>query len=118
MPFTVPNIILVPMFPLPMWRSVNILCGCMGAVMLFLYIFGAIMSFSPRRVGWAKYIFLCLVPIVILPVAMVLETIGVVLALKNRKMNTFHIVDKQTTAVTSQTSLPVQSSTKNTVLHV
>lgn len=117
MPFTVTNIVLVPLFPLPMWRFVNILCGFMGAVMLFLYIFGAVMSFSPRRVGWAKYAFLCVVPIVILPVAMVMETIGVVLALKSCKTNTFHIVDKQTT-VTPQTTLPAERSTKNTIQHV
>ncbi|KAL4230839.1 Beta-1 [Mactra antiquata] len=117
MPFTVPNIILVPMFPLPMWRVVNIMCACMGAIMLFLFIFGAIKSFSPRRAGWPKYIFLCFVPVVIVPVSMVLETIGVIVALKSRKMNSFHIVNKQTT-VTTQTNVPRETSTANTVQHV
>ena len=117
MPLTVTNIVLVPLFPLPMWRSVNILCGFMGAVMLFLYIFGAIMSFSPRRIGWAKYIFLCFIPIVVLPIAMCMETIGVMWALKTRKMNSFHIVNKQTT-LSPQTNVPSEKSTANTVQHV
>ncbi|XP_053398664.1 beta-1,4-mannosyltransferase egh-like [Mercenaria mercenaria] len=117
MPLTVTNIVLVPLFPLPMWRSVNILCGFMGAVMLFLYIFGAIMSFSPRRTGWAKYIFLCFVPVVVLPVAMVMETIGVVWALKTRKLDSFHIVNKQTT-LSPQTTVPSEKSTANTIQHV
>lgn len=117
MPLTVTNIVLVPLFPLPMSRSLNILCGFMGAIMLFLYIFGAIMSFSPRRMGWAKYIFLCFVPIFILPLAMVLETIGVVWALKTRKLDSFHIVDKQATTNT-QTTVLSEKSTANTVQHV
>lgn len=102
MPLTVFNIVLVPLFPLPMWRSVNILCGFMGASMLFLFIFGAIKSFSPRRLGWVKYLFLCIAPILILPVSMLLETTGVLLALRSRKINTFHIVNKQTTFVLPQ----------------
>lgn len=97
MPLTVLNVVLVPLYPLPMWRSMNILCGFMGAVMLFLFIFGAVKSFSPRRLGWVKYVLLCLVPVLILPVSMILETLGVVMALKGRKSNSFHIVNKQTT---------------------
>ncbi|KAH3835213.1 beta-1,4-mannosyltransferase egh-like [Dreissena polymorpha] len=113
MPFTVPNIVLVPLFPLPMWRCVNVLCAFMGATMLFLFIFGAIKSFSPRRMGWPKYVFLCFVPIIIVPVSMVLETIGVVTALCTTKKTSFHIVDKQT--VLPKTVLP---STAHTVQHV
>ncbi|XP_052793876.1 beta-1,4-mannosyltransferase egh-like [Mya arenaria] len=115
MPFTVPNIVLVPLFPLPMWRSVNILCGFMGATMLFLFIFGAIKSFSPRRMGWPKYVFLCFLPIVIVPVSMVLETTGVVWALCTAKMTSFHIVNKQTTLPKQMTDL---ESTAGTVQHV
>lgn len=114
MPLTVLNIVLVPLFPLPMWRSVNIMCGFMGAVMLFLFIFGAIKSFSPRRLGWAKYICLCFMPICILPISMMLETTGVVCALKTRKINNFHIVNKQTTAVSPRR----EYSTANVAQHV
>lgn len=117
MPLTVTNLVLVPLFPLPMSRSLTILCGFMGATVLFLYMFGAIMSFSPRRLGWAKYIFLWFVPIIVLPVAMILETIGVVWALKTRKLDSFHIVDKQTTT-TTQTTVPSEKSTAYTVQHV
>lgn len=102
MPLTVLNIVLVPLFPLPMWRSGNVMYAFMGAVMLFLFVFGAMKSFSPRRLGWAKYIFLCFMPICILPISMILETTGVVCALKTRKINNFHIVNKQTTRVSPQ----------------
>ncbi|XP_060561632.1 beta-1,4-mannosyltransferase egh-like [Ruditapes philippinarum] len=97
MPFTVPNILLVPLYPLPLWRSVNVTCAFMGAVMTFLFIFGAIKSFSPRRLGWIRYLTLWFLPIFILPVSMILETTGVILALKTRKISSFHLVDKQTT---------------------
>jgi len=115
MPLTVPNIVLVPVFPLPMWRSFNILCAFMGATMLFLFIFGAIKSFSPRRIGWPKYVFLCVVPIVIVPVSMVLETMGVVWALCAKQKTSFHIVDKQTTVLQQG---PITETTAGTVQHV
>ena len=99
MPFTVPNIILVPLFPLPVSQNVNIACAFMGAVMLFLFIFGAIKSFSPRRMGWPKYIFLCFLSVAVLPLCMVMETTGVILAFRDRKNHLFHIVNKQTIAV-------------------
>ncbi|XP_045173389.2 beta-1,4-mannosyltransferase egh-like [Mercenaria mercenaria] len=107
MPLTVTNLLLVPLYPLPMWRSVNIMCGFMGAVMLFLFIFGAIKSFSPRRLGWVRYVLLCFAPVLILPVSMILETAGVILAFKTRKINTFHIVDKQTTNVQSSVQMQI-----------
>ncbi|KAL3880314.1 hypothetical protein ACJMK2_032572 [Sinanodonta woodiana] len=112
MPFTVPNVVLVPLYPLPMWRIVNSLCAFMGAVMLFLFIFGAIKSFSIRRIGICRYIMLCFVPLLIVPVSSVLETIGVIWAMYTRKTSSFHIVDKQTT-VTSELI-----TTRHTVLHV
>lgn len=118
MPFTVTNIVLVPLCPLPMWRSANILCAFMGAVMLFLFIFGAIKSFSPRRMGWPKYIFLCFLPIAVVPVCMFLETVGVILAFRARKNHSFHIVNKQTTVSSSVTDIPPMPTQISQVQHV
>jgi len=116
MPFTVSNILLVPLCPLPMWRSATVLFAFMGAVITFMFVFGAIKSFSPRRLGWPKYIILCLVPLLISLVSMVMETTAVVLALCTRKQNSFHIVNKQTTGPLLTTIEP--SPTAYTVQHV
>lgn len=95
MPFTVPNIVLVPLYPLPMPQLINLMCGFMGGVMVFLFIFGSTKSFSYRRLGLVKYIFLCLAPVLLLPVCVVMETCGIVLALLSRKSGGFHIVAKE-----------------------
>ena len=110
MPFTIPNIVLVPLYPLPLWQSVNILCAFMGAVMMFLFIFGAIKSFSPRRLGWLRYICLCFLPFAVLPICMVMETTGVILAFRDRKSHSFHIVNKQASNSTVITVNPVHIS--------
>ena len=104
MPITVPNIILVPLCPLPMPRIVNLLCGFMGGVMCFLFIFGAMKSFNYRRTGVVKFLILCASPIVLLPVCIVMETCGVVSALCTFKKPGFHIVKKEL-----QTTINVKS---------
>lgn len=116
MPFTVSNIVLVPLCPLPMWRSLIILFAFMGAVITFMFVFGAIKSFSPRRLGWPKYIILCIIPLLISVVSMVMETTACVLALCTRKQNTFHIVNKQATGP-KQTTIEA-TPTAYTVQHV
>ncbi|XP_071126267.1 beta-1,4-mannosyltransferase egh-like [Mytilus edulis] len=95
MPFTVPNIILVPLCPLPMPQIVNFLCGFMGGVMLFLFVFGSTKSFNYRRLGVVRFLFLCISPILLLPVCITMETCGIVLALLSRKSGGFHIVAKE-----------------------
>ena len=108
MPFTVPNIVLVPLFPLPMSQTVNIVCAFMGAVMMFLFIFGAIKSFSPRRMGWPKYIFLCFLSVAVMPLCMIMETTGVILAFRDRKSHSFNIVNKQIITVNPVSTGQVQ----------
>lgn len=117
MPITAANVILVPLCPLPMWRFITVLCAFMGAVITFMFMFGAIKSFSPRRMGWPKYIILCIISVTITLVSMVMETTAVVLAFCTRKQNLFHIVDKQR-IVPTQASEPPASSTAHTVQHV
>ncbi|KAK3099639.1 hypothetical protein FSP39_007358 [Pinctada imbricata] len=95
MPITVPNIVLVPLYPLPMPRSVNLLMGFMGGVMCFLFVFGAIKSFNYRRTGIVKFLLLCFAPVVLLPVCIVMETCGIISALCARKSAGFHIVKKE-----------------------
>ncbi|OWF41915.1 beta-1,4-mannosyltransferase egh-like [Mizuhopecten yessoensis] len=97
MPITVPNLVLVPLYPLPMPNIINFLCGFMGGVMLFLFVFGAVKSFNYRRTGLLKFLFLCICPILLMPVCIVMETCGVTWALISRKQGGFHIVKKETT---------------------
>ena len=94
MPFSVPNMVLMPLFPLPLPNIINFLCGFMGGVMTFLYILSAIKSLHVRRLGIVRYILLCAAPIVLIPVFVTMETCGVLSALFNRQKE-FHIVNKE-----------------------
>ncbi|CAI9725772.1 Hypothetical predicted protein [Octopus vulgaris] len=95
LPFTVPNIILVLLFPLPMPTIVNALCGFIGGTVVFLFIFGAIKSFSLRNMGRCQYILLCLAPILVAPLAMIMESISVIWAIFGHQNHVFDVVNKE-----------------------
>lgn len=95
LPLTVPNIVLVILFPLPMPQIVNALCGFMGGTVVFLFIFGAVKSFSMRNMGRCQYLLLCIAPILVAPIAMVLESISVVWAIVGHRNHVFDVVKKE-----------------------
>ncbi|XP_046579452.1 beta-1,4-mannosyltransferase egh-like [Haliotis rubra] len=94
MPVTSLNFILIPLFPIPVHPLLDLLFAFTGGVVLFLFILGAIKSFSIRRHGVLKCIVLCVLTIFIAPLTMVLESMGVVLAAISRRSYEFHIVRK------------------------
>lgn len=77
-PFMVSSFLMSPFFPLPLESPVKLLLGFIFGSMWSLYIIGAIKSFHYRRFGWPKFIFLCTCPMVILPLATILETMAFV----------------------------------------
>ncbi|XP_052103053.1 beta-1,4-mannosyltransferase egh-like [Mytilus californianus] len=90
---SIPNMVLVPLIPLPIPQTVSYLSGFTGGVMAFLYVFGCIKSFDYRRLGLFKFIFLCILPILLLPVFITMEYCAVVLAFLTS--GGFHIVEKE-----------------------
>ncbi|KAK6173717.1 hypothetical protein SNE40_017123 [Patella caerulea] len=93
LPFTVPNVVLAPLFPLPLFGFINLILSLMGGAMIFLFTFGALKSFSHRRHILFNFA-LCVMILCIMPVAMIMEATGIVLAFMSSKNSGFHVVKK------------------------
>lgn len=90
---SIPNMVLVPLIPLPISQTASLLSGFTGGMMAFLYVFGCIKSFDYKRLGIFKFIFLCILPILLLPVFVTMEYCAVVFTFLTS--GDFHIVDKE-----------------------
>ncbi|XP_061164587.1 beta-1,4-mannosyltransferase egh-like [Saccostrea echinata] len=95
MPLTVPNTVLVPLYPLPMPRVFSFLFGFMGGVMMFLFIIGALKSFNYQRIGLIKFVVVCLSPVLLLPFFVLTETCAVVYAFLTFRTIEFQTVKKE-----------------------
>ncbi|CAF5065459.1 unnamed protein product, partial [Rotaria sp. Silwood1] len=56
LPITSLNVILAPLCPIPLHWTLNFLINFVGAVNIYLYIIGAVRSFSLVRLGYAQFI--------------------------------------------------------------
>ena len=97
MPLALSNIVLGPIYPLPVPLWLNLVALVVSAVNIYMYIFGVVKSVSIYRLGLFKYA-LCLlsIPFVILLSAF-LESVAILMALSGRKKN-FYIVNKDWTS--------------------
>nr|CAG4650193.1 EOG090X07AI [Sida crystallina] len=91
MPLTTANVILQPMFPLPMPPIIDFLVCFIGGTLLYMYIYGVIRSFHIRRVGLLKYAVMLVSNIVITPFKLVVENTAVIWALLSNKHKFFVI---------------------------
>ena len=99
------NILNVPasfLFPIPLPLALNVTSGSMGGLILFLFLFGSIKSFSLRKYGLFRktLIVLCTVPII--PLAACLDAAASVYGFYTRNSGGFHIVKKDMLAAAKQ----------------
>ncbi|XP_022652970.1 beta-1,4-mannosyltransferase egh-like [Varroa destructor] len=105
MPLSTSNLVLAPNFPLPCPQTFNIICAFIGALNIYMYIFGLIKSFSISRYGFFGF-WLCFMLVVIaIPLNIVVENVAVVWGLLGNK-HKFYIVDKNI-KLRTQPLLPV-----------
>lgn len=98
MPLTTTNIFITPLFPLPNFFLIDIPLAFIGAVSTYMYIFGALKSFSNRcRNNLCCMFSFALLALLIIPFNVVVESCAAIGALLDKK-NNFHIVCKEFTA--------------------
>lgn len=93
------NILNLPasfMFPIPLPLVLNVTAGSMGGLILFMFVFGSIKSFSLRKYGLFKKILIVLATIPIIPLAACLDAAASVYGFYTRNSGGFHIVKKET----------------------
>ncbi|OQR78898.1 beta-1 [Tropilaelaps mercedesae] len=105
MPLSTSNLLLAPTFPLPCPQAFNVVCAFIGALNIYMYVFGLIKSFSIRRHGFFGF-WLCLVLVVLaIPLNIVVENVAVIWGLLGDK-HKFYIVEKNI-KLSTQPLLPV-----------
>jgi beta-1,4-mannosyltransferase len=93
LPLTSLNIVLTPLCPIPLHWMLNFLIAFVGAVNIYLYIIGAVRSFSLVRLGYAQVALRIIGTLATIPFVVVCEITAVLWGLLSDK-NKFYIVDK------------------------
>lgn len=93
MPLSTSNIILASVCPIPCPPLMDFLCAFIGAVSIYMYIFGVIKSFSLYRFGILKFCLCICGALATIPVNIVIENVAVILGLIGKK-HKFYIVKK------------------------
>ncbi|CAF0754459.1 unnamed protein product [Rotaria sordida] len=94
LPITSLNVILAPLCPIPLHWTLNFLINYVGAVNIYLYIIGAVRSFSLVRLGYAQFILRIVATLATIPFVVVCEITAVLWGLFSDK-GKFYVVDKQ-----------------------
>ncbi|CAF2754098.1 unnamed protein product [Rotaria sp. Silwood2] len=94
LPLTSLNVILTPLCPIPLHWTLNFLIGYVGAVNIYLYIIGAVRSFSLVRLGYAQFALRICGTLATIPFVVICEITAVLWGLFSDK-GKFYIVDKQ-----------------------
>jgi len=96
--------------PIPLPIVLNVIAGSMGGLILFLFLFGSIKSFSLRKYGLIRKTLIVLATVFMIPVAACLDAVASMYGFYTRNSVGFHIVLKET-----QTTTQKQSNVNNSV---
>lgn len=93
LPLQLTNIIIPFLFPLQYSSLLNVIVSFVGAVNLYMFIFGFIKSFNARRLGRVKYVIYLVSLILVIPSNMILESVAVLWGYFGNK-HKFYVVQK------------------------
>uniref|UniRef100_A0A0A9Z343 Beta-1,4-mannosyltransferase egh n=1 Tax=Lygus hesperus TaxID=30085 RepID=A0A0A9Z343_LYGHE len=93
MPLSTSNVVLASLCPIPCPPLMDFVCAFIGAVSIYMYIFGVIKSFSLYRFGFLKFTLCIIGALATIPVNVVIENIAVIWGLFGKK-HKFYVVKK------------------------
>ncbi|XP_078042837.1 beta-1,4-mannosyltransferase egh [Augochlora pura] len=94
MPLSTSNVILAGLCPITCPAIINFLCAFIGAVNIYMYIFGVVKSFSLHRFGLARFVLCICGALSTIPFNIIIENIAVIWGLFGKK-HKFYVVKKQ-----------------------
>ncbi|XP_015124932.1 beta-1,4-mannosyltransferase egh [Diachasma alloeum] len=94
MPLSTSNIILAGLCPISCPQFIDVLCAFIGAVSIYMYIFGVIKSFSLYRFGISRYILCIGGALATIPFNLIIENIAVIWGVFGKK-HKFYVVSKE-----------------------
>ncbi len=98
LPLAILNIIITPLYPVPLHGLLKFVISYIGAVAVYLYIIGTIRSFPLARYGWLHFILRIICTIMTIPLAVLCEIIAVPWGLFSDKSQ-FFVIDKHITSI-------------------
>ncbi|NP_001229485.1 beta-1,4-mannosyltransferase egh isoform X1 [Apis mellifera] len=93
MPLSTSNIILAGIYPITCPPFMDFLCAFIGAVNIYMYIFGVVKSFSLSRFGIARFILCICGALLTIPFNLIIENVAVIWGLFGKKYK-FYVVNK------------------------
>jgi egghead protein (zeste-white 4 protein) len=93
LPLSTSNVYLSALYPIPVGQTFDFLVCFVGFTNLYLYLIGAVKSFSVTRFGYVRYACCIVGALCTIPFVIVIENIAVIWGLFGYKHN-FHVVQK------------------------
>lgn len=97
LPFSTSNIVLAALCPIPCPHILDLIIGFIGAVNIYMYIFGVMKSFPMYRYGALKFIMCLGGALATIPFNIVIENIAVIWGVLGKK-HKFYVVNKEVKA--------------------
>jgi len=100
LPLTTSNIVLAVIAPIPCPAIVDVICAFVGAMNIYMYIFGVIKSFSLHRMGVGRSILVLAGALLTIPFNIIVENVAVIWGLFGNKYR-FYVVNKEVKTTTT-----------------
>lgn len=94
MPLSTSNVMLAALFPIPCPPLIDFLCVFIGAVNIYMYIFGVMKSFSLYRFGAVRFMLCIIGALCTIPFNVLIENVAVIWGLCSHKYR-FYVVSKE-----------------------
>ncbi|KAG5898628.1 hypothetical protein JTB14_021002 [Gonioctena quinquepunctata] len=93
LPLSVSNLLLASRFPIPCPPVIDFICAFIGAVNIYMFIFGVIKSFTIYRFGLGRFLICVVGAVVVIPFNLIIENIAVIWGIFGKK-HKFYVVNK------------------------
>ncbi|XP_051155651.1 beta-1,4-mannosyltransferase egh [Leptopilina boulardi] len=94
MPLSTSNLVLAGICPISCSPIIDFLCAFIGAVNIYMYIFGVVKSFSLYRFGFARFLLCICGALSTIPFNLIIENVAVIWGLIGKK-HKFYVVKKE-----------------------
>ncbi|XP_076750523.1 beta-1,4-mannosyltransferase egh [Xylocopa sonorina] len=94
LPLSTANIVLAGIYPITCPPIIDFLCAFIGAVNIYMYVFGVVKSFSLYRFGIVRFILCICGAISTIPFNLIIENVAVIWGLLGKK-HKFYVVNKE-----------------------
>lgn len=93
LPLSTSNVILAALCPIPCPAMIDFICAFIGAVNIYMYVFGVVKSFSLYRFGMLKFALCICGALSTIPFNVIIENVAVIWGLFGKK-HKFYVVNK------------------------